>query len=125
MPSKDKWARLEAVRKAERSKRNRLITLYGGKCAICGNENRNVLQLDHIHGDGCRERDILGNTKAVYTNALNTFRPDRYRILCANCNMEQRIINGHQGGRHGRFNPEELLGLGFGPLFDGDPEDAA
>lgn len=121
-PTPDKTRAYTIRTRCERNRRDRVLTLYGGKCAICGHDNRNHLQLDHINGDGCREREELGSTKQVYTRALAAYRPDRYRILCAHCNIDERIRLGHQGGRHGKFQPNNKEDDELGPLFRASDE---
>jgi len=64
--------------------RQRLFSMYGNKCAICGFSDTRALTLDHIHGDGNEERRQVGET-GVYRLALQEHAPSRYRILCMNC----------------------------------------
>ena len=116
-PSRDKALAYRIRTRCERNLRDRLLSLYGGKCAICGYAGRDALQLDHINGDGAREREELGSTKQVYARALRAYRPDRYRILCANCNLEERERKGHFGGRHNRREESRQDDGDFGPLF--------
>lgn len=64
--------------------RERLFEMYGRTCAVCGFSDVRALTLDHIHGDGNEERRQVGE-KGVYRLALQDYAPDRYRILCMNC----------------------------------------
>lgn len=64
--------------------RERLLSMYGRSCAICGYSDSRALSLDHIHGDGNEERRQVGE-KGVYRLALLEYNPNRYRILCMNC----------------------------------------
>lgn len=62
----------------------RLFDMYGRTCVVCGFSDVRALTLDHIYGDGNEERRQVGET-GVYRLALQDYAPDRYRILCMNC----------------------------------------
>lgn len=72
--------------------RERLFAMYGRTCAICGFDDARALTLDHIHGDGNEERRQVGE-KGVYRLALQEYAPDRYRILCMNCQFIEHKEN--------------------------------
>lgn len=87
---------LEEYRKKESTKdrrkitnrkiRERLFEGYGGKCVCCGESRFEFLALDHVNGGGRQER----KTKSTLQIALSAIRdgfPDKYRILCHNCNQ--------------------------------------
>lgn len=82
-------------RMKERSKQNRIkirnivLNHYGNKCACCGENKKEFLCIDHIKGKGCQERRNLRmncGQNFYYYLIKNNF-PDRYRLLCHNCNM--------------------------------------
>ena len=62
-----------------------IIEHYGGKCACCSEDRIEFLVLDHINGGGGKERRLLGS-RQVYLYVIKNKFPDRYRILCHNCN---------------------------------------
>jgi len=65
--------------------REAVIKGYGGKCACCGESHYEFLALDHRNGGGNRERKEKSVTE-IYRDALKNYNPDKYRILCHNCN---------------------------------------
>lgn len=73
--------------------RKELIKLYGGCCAYCGDCDHSHLQLDHIKGDARNDRVQLAHIKSksnkgrkIWQNALATYQPEKYQILCYRCN---------------------------------------
>lgn len=71
--------------------RKTVIEMYGGKCVRCGESDYRCLQLDHIHGGGIKELRSYGGTISVYLKALK--HPEKYQLLCANCNWKKRYEN--------------------------------
>jgi hypothetical protein len=71
------------------SLRDRAIDKLGGRCTMCGISDRRVLCLDHINGDGYKER---GDPKTLFHQVLSG-RKD-IQLLCANCNMIKAQENG-------------------------------
>jgi 5-methylcytosine-specific restriction endonuclease McrA len=69
--------------------RDKLLEMYGRKCAICGFDDRRALTLDHINQNGNSERKELGE-RGVYRRALKEYNPDEYRTLCMNCQFIER-----------------------------------
>jgi hypothetical protein len=71
--------------------RQRLWVLerYGGCCAFCGITQYEFLTIDHINGDGkAHRKEYSPQYRNMYDFLFRTeFRPDLYRILCANCHM--------------------------------------
>jgi len=66
--------------------RQNVIQMYGGRCACCGEEHEAFLALDHINGGGQKHRSERG-TYGVFKDALEANDPQRFRVLCHNCNM--------------------------------------
>lgn len=62
-----------------------VFTAYGSKCACCGEMRREFLTLDHI--DGREGAHIGAPTLQVYLMVRKEGFPDRYRLLCWNCNL--------------------------------------
>lgn len=78
--------------------RQRVIDKLGSKCAKCGFADSRALQVDHVEGDGWKDR---GNQYGMYKKILAG--QEGYQLLCANCNWIKRSIN------------DEAVGKGDGP----------
>jgi len=66
------WARLKA----------KAIVKLEGKCRMCGESNPLLLTLNHINGDGFKDKHL--STDAMYRQVLSGKRDD-LELLCANC----------------------------------------
>lgn len=80
--------------KAEYSQkvRNRVIKAYGSECACCFETIKEFLTIDHILGDGKKDRETIGSGVQFYRYLeKNGFPKDRYRLLCMNCNFVRRF----------------------------------
>jgi len=94
-----KYAKDNAERKTLQSKgyvrRMRLAALeiLGGECVRCGFDDYRALQIDHINGNGTKERKSMTKNyhKAVIASVLNN--ENKYQLLCANCNWIKRVEN--------------------------------
>jgi hypothetical protein len=88
-----KYAQQLAVR---RSIRAALLEFFGGKCVRCGFAEGAGLQLDHINGDGHKDRKAGKGHKREQL-ALVKLDPDaaraKYQLLCANCNTIKQAEN--------------------------------
>lgn len=77
--------------------RKEVLHFLGGKCSICGFDDWRALQLDHINGDGARDRRENGTgslTTAGYRRLLaDPETPNKFQILCANHNWIKRYEN--------------------------------
>lgn len=71
--------------------------MLGNKCNRCGFDDRRALQIDHVNGGGCTERNAIGQV-GVLVRALK--HPDLYQLLCANCNWIKRDENGEHVGNN-------------------------
>lgn len=69
--------------------RNEVLVAYGGVCACCGESRYEFLAIDHINGNGNRERKEQGNRggASFYRLLIRNGFPPGYRVLCHNCNM--------------------------------------
>jgi hypothetical protein len=80
----------------EKNARNRqilkqdVIDHYGGQCSCCGEKILDFLTVDHILGDGGRERKVIPSSRVYHFLKRNNYPKDRYRILCFNCNCGRR-----------------------------------
>ncbi len=67
-------------------KRGILIQHLGGKCCVCGyDKDLRALQLDHIHGDGKKDRIRVGNKIARYYIKNLDEAKEKLQVLCSNC----------------------------------------
>ena len=78
--------------------RLRIIKILGNCCKHCGTEDRRLLQIDHINGNGSLNwkktkngnRSRMGCEKTLYI-ILNGYT--NLQILCANCHMIKTYEN--------------------------------
>lgn len=85
-PTELKLQDLAKARKIYAEKRETLIKKYGGKCVCCGEIRKEFLALNHINGGGRKEKKRIGQRK-MYQNMLENKYPNKYNILCHNCNQ--------------------------------------
>jgi len=74
-----------------------IFSHYSGeqpKCAKCGFSDIRALCLDHIYNDGAEERRRITNGEKRSLNGQKIYQwikknnfPNRYQILCFNCNI--------------------------------------
>jgi hypothetical protein len=77
-----------AHRRAYRKLRARVFEVLGGpRCRRCGFTDDRALHFDHIDGGGSRHRRQRG-VRGSWRDML--IRPERYQVLCANCNLIKR-----------------------------------
>lgn len=67
-----------------------LITDLGGKCVTCGFADHRALQIDHVNSDGRVDRIEHPNTNTARFYTTVRANPDRYALVCANCNWIKR-----------------------------------
>lgn len=68
-----------------------VLDAYGGPvCVGCGNEEFDILEIDHIDGGGCQQRRELGITGGYqfYLWLKQQNYPEGYRVLCPTCNKK-------------------------------------
>jgi len=66
--------------------RQQVIQKLGGKCAKCGCDNYDALEINHLNGGGRKEAKKISN-KAFYLAILNgTRQTDDLDIRCKVCN---------------------------------------
>jgi hypothetical protein len=80
----------QTLRRQRASRKSTLLFALGGKCIRCGVTDSRVLEIDHINGDGWKERGknfrwqtYLYNSPGTLRNAMENL--DRFQLLCANC----------------------------------------
>lgn len=76
-------------RKWRDNTRKATFEAYGGKCACCGETRKEFLCIDHINGEGNKERRKTHKNGGVHFYAYLRRKgfPAGYRVLCHNCNM--------------------------------------
>jgi len=65
--------------------RAKVYGALGGKCVRCGFSDPRALQVDHIFGDGEKDRQKM-SWPAFYRHVLEALG-SKYQLLCANCNQ--------------------------------------
>jgi hypothetical protein len=97
-PEVKKQYRLRGIRKWKQ-----VFDFYGWECACCGEGNPAFLTIDHIHGDGKKDRNGSGRNIGA---ALRDLDRSKYQILCYNCNIARHC-------RGGGICPHKLIGGGI------------
>lgn len=87
------------ARKGEKTRRQRrnhyreqkaiVLRHYGGECEACGENEPDVLTVDHINGGGAEHRKTVPASQIHAWLIKNEF-PRGFRILCFNCNHRSR-----------------------------------
>lgn len=81
-----------------------MLSKLGGKCTMCGESDTDVLTFDHINNDGHLDRK--GGRKR-HTAYLVRDNPERFQILCFNCNWKKHLANTRRvwAEKHALYNP--------------------
>lgn len=87
--------------------KKKFIELYGGKCSCCGENRIEFLTMDHIQNDGCDRRRYNDN-KSELVDAVKNYNPERYQILCFNCNIG-RNRNGGECPHKNTANKSQII----------------
>lgn len=61
------------------------------RCMRCGIKDIDVLCIDHINDDGCKERKTLKTRDQFYKSIISRNFPPDYQILCFNCNYKKEL----------------------------------
>jgi hypothetical protein len=64
-----------------------MVASYGGRCAMCGEDNSGLLQLHHVNGDGGRERREQ-SPHHIISEAIAHPNWSKYQLLCWTCHQE-------------------------------------
>lgn len=68
-----------------------ILNFLGGACIKCNFSDPRALQVDHVNGGGKKElRTITSYNK--YFKMIKS-NPEKYQLLCANCNWIKRVEN--------------------------------
>ena len=89
-------------------RKGQIHDLLGGKCKHCGEKDPRVLQIDHVYGDGAKERREGLTRMQLYRNIEKDTR--RYQLLCANCNWKKRDKDFERNKIQGRSSIRTVLG---------------
>lgn len=63
---------------------------YGNRCSCCGEAEYRFLSIDHVMNDGYKEKKLFGRKLSgfhLYSFIVKAGFPDRFQILCYNCNL--------------------------------------
>lgn len=89
------YSHYERASKKYRELRSSVFAILGNKCSMCGFDDVRALQVDHINGNGGKERKsnngVTGTYKKIVSLGLKAKK--NYQILCANCNWIKRVEN--------------------------------
>lgn len=81
----------ERLSKYRKDRRFNIIMLLGGGCNSCGCNDIEVLDIDHINGDGKQDRELYGSNREAlfhylkYPNEMKS----KFQLLCKNCHYRK------------------------------------
>lgn len=80
-------------------------------CQRCGDNEIDVLSMDHIKGGGKKHLNEIGGGPIFYRWLFRNNFPEGYQVLCMNCQFIKRHENWEieNPGRPKRFTPEEWV----------------
>lgn len=91
------YARKTAFIRAQKRREEKAVmfTQMGGKCVKCNFSDIRALQLDHVFGDGYKDRkhNYLRYTPKAKKELLEKHQAGILQILCANCNWIKKFNN--------------------------------
>jgi len=81
-------------RKYYRKLRIKVLDIFGGKCVYCGCDIREALEINHINGRGCREKQKRSScTKKFYLDIISGRRTiDDLELTCKVCNVVHYLV---------------------------------
>jgi hypothetical protein len=83
------------LNKHRENQRNQVLKYLGNKCKQCGFSDKRALQIDHVQGNGAKERKALWLYE-IHKRILSGQYDNDYQLLCANCNQIKKAINKEQ-----------------------------
>jgi hypothetical protein len=87
--------------------RAQVLEAYGGICALCGEDDPDLLQIDHVRSGGTKERkSVRGHL--FYAQVIRQGFPDHYRLVCVACHRKVTLgqtASPHTGILHARTPP--------------------
>ena len=75
-------------------KKKAVHKLLGNICKNCGEDDPIYFQIDHVNNDGHIERSQKNGRQDIYVIKKYLETPERYQLLCANCNWAKRMNDG-------------------------------
>jgi hypothetical protein len=69
-------------------------------CIQCGFDDIRAIQIDHINGGGLKDFKNSTSSTEYYKNML--IHPEKYQLLCANCNWIKRYTNNERCSKYGQ-----------------------
>ena len=96
--------KFRAARRQERKgMRLRVLAKYGNRCACCLLTGHHFLTFDHVKNDGVAHRKTFPYSGTRILELLDSlpYDPDRFQVLCWNCN--------HAKAQNGGICPHESL----------------
>jgi len=97
----EKWR--ELIKKEQQKLKREILTYYGNgrlACAKCGFANMRALSIDHVNGEGKKQREEIhrsGGGANFYRWLKKENYPDGYQTLCMNCQFIKRVTNKEYG----------------------------
>ena len=78
--------------------KDEIYAAYGNRCVGCGQSDRMFLCIDHVLNDAYLDVKKDGKTRisgsSLYKKIRDLGFPDRYQILCHNCNRAKHVNGG-------------------------------
>ena len=71
-----------------------VLKFYGAFCGCCGEDEESFLDIDHVFNDGADHRREIKKDLCVWIVQNNFPNPERYQVLCSNCNQGKRRAGG-------------------------------
>lgn len=75
-------------RRRQQERKTQVFDHYGSTCNGCGCTDPDVLQVDHVNGDGAAHRREIGQS-GLYAWLIKHDFPPSFQLLCANCNTKK------------------------------------
>ena len=101
-------------RERRQNLRKQLYDMMGNKCVCCGEKDSIYFHIDHVKNDGNLDRPLTEKKdKGTYVKAfcLTTKQyletPERFQLLCANCNWAKHRNGGKLYKPNRSLNPNE------------------
>jgi hypothetical protein len=86
----------EKLLEQQRDRKLAVLTHYGNgrlACVVCGENDSDVLTIDHINNDGAyQRRNKLLMGSSFYRWLISNNFPVGYQTLCANCNLRKEVL---------------------------------
>lgn len=75
--------------------KSQVLHEYGGVCDLCGEDDPDILTMDHLWGDGGGRNRGRGNQN--WTTLRQKGFPHGFRVLCFNCNIKSYLTHTRTG----------------------------